>query len=58
MQFGDPVPVVITDPYVRCDDVKEFDERACSKGGLNKIRGMDLMPIPMNLIGKAKKLGA
>jgi 2,3-bisphosphoglycerate-independent phosphoglycerate mutase len=55
---GDPVPVAITGPYVRCDDVKEFDERACSKGGLNRIRGMDLMPILMDLIGKAKKFGA
>jgi len=55
---GDPVPIAITGPYVRRDDVEEFDERACVKGGLNRIRGMDLMPILMNLIGKTKKLGA
>jgi 2,3-bisphosphoglycerate-independent phosphoglycerate mutase len=55
---GDSVPVAITGPYVRRDDVKEFDERACSQGGLNRIRGMDLMPISMNLIGKIKKFGA
>ncbi len=55
---GDPVPVVITGPYVRRDDVKEFDERSCSRGGLNRIRGMDLMPILMDLIGKTKKFGA
>lgn len=55
---GDPVPVAITGPHVRRDDVKEFDERNCSRGGLNKIRGMDLMPILMNLIGKTKKFGA
>jgi len=55
---GDPVPVAITGPYVRRDDVEEFDERACAKGGLNRIRGMDLMPILMNLIGRAKKFGA
>jgi len=55
---GDPVPVAITGPYVRCDDVEEFGERACAKGGLNRIRGMDLMPILMNLIGKTKKFGA
>jgi 2,3-bisphosphoglycerate-independent phosphoglycerate mutase len=55
---GDPVPLAITGPYVRRDDVEEFDERSCAKGGLNRIRGMDLMPILMNLIGKTKKFGA
>jgi len=55
---GDPVPVAITGPYVRCDEVNEFDERVCSRGGLNRIRGMDLMPILMNLMGKTKKFGA
>jgi 2,3-bisphosphoglycerate-independent phosphoglycerate mutase len=55
---GDPVPVAMTGPYVCRDDVGEFSERACAKGGLNRIRGMDLMPILMNLIGKTKKFGA
>ncbi len=55
---GDPVPIAITGPYVRRDDVEEYDERACAKGGLNRIRGMDLMSILMNLIGKTEKFGA
>ena len=55
---GDPVPLAITGPYVRRDDVEEFDERSCAQGELNRIRGMDLMPILMNLIGKTKKFGA
>jgi len=55
---GDPVPIAITGPYVRRDDVEEYNERACAKGGLNRIRGVDLMPILMNLIGKTKKFGA
>jgi 2,3-bisphosphoglycerate-independent phosphoglycerate mutase len=55
---GDPVPVAITGPYVRSDDVEEFSERACAKGGLHRIRGIDLMPILMNLIGKTKRFGA
>jgi len=54
---GDPVPVAITGPYVCRDDVEEFHERSCAKGGLNRIRGMDLMPILMNLIGKTKTFG-
>ncbi|MEM2972100.1 MAG: 2,3-bisphosphoglycerate-independent phosphoglycerate mutase [Candidatus Bathyarchaeia archaeon] len=55
---ADPVPVAITGPGVRSDDVAEFSERACAKGGLNRIRGMDLMPILMNFLGKTKKFGA
>jgi 2,3-bisphosphoglycerate-independent phosphoglycerate mutase len=55
---GDPVPVVISGPYVRVDDVKDFDERSCAKGGLHRIRGMDLMPTLMDLLGKSKKFGA
>lgn len=55
---GDPVPIAIIGPYVRRDDVEEYDERTCAKGGLNRIRGVDLMPILMNLIGKTKKFGA
>jgi 2,3-bisphosphoglycerate-independent phosphoglycerate mutase len=55
---GDPVPIAIAGPYVRRDDVKEFSERSCAKGGLNRIRGLDLMPILMNLLGKIKKFGA
>ncbi|MEM3703366.1 MAG: 2,3-bisphosphoglycerate-independent phosphoglycerate mutase [Candidatus Bathyarchaeia archaeon] len=54
---GDPVPIAIMGPYVRCDDVEKFDERTCAKGGLGRIRGKDLMPILMNFIGKAKKFG-
>jgi 2,3-bisphosphoglycerate-independent phosphoglycerate mutase len=55
---GDPVPVAIMGPYVRRDDVKEYGERSCAKGGLGRIRGINLMPILMNLIGKAEKFGA
>ena len=55
---GDPVPVAITGPYVRSDDVEKFDERSCAKGGLNRIRGVDLMPTLMGLLGKTKQFGA
>jgi 2,3-bisphosphoglycerate-independent phosphoglycerate mutase len=55
---GDPVPVAIAGPGVRTDDVKEFGERTCAKGGLERIRGIDLMPTIMNLLGKTKKIGA
>jgi 2,3-bisphosphoglycerate-independent phosphoglycerate mutase len=55
---GDPVPVVIVGPYVRRDNVEKYDERSCVKGGLGRIRGLDLMPILMNYLGKTKKFGA
>jgi len=55
---GDPVPVAIMGPYVRRDDVIEYNERSCARGGLGRIRGIDLMPILMNFIGKTKKFGA
>lgn len=55
---GEPVPVAIMGPTVRTDDVKEFGERTCAKGGLGRIRGQDLMPILMNLLGKVEKAGS
>ncbi|MGD0979343.1 MAG: 2,3-bisphosphoglycerate-independent phosphoglycerate mutase [Candidatus Bathyarchaeia archaeon] len=55
---GDPVPVVISGPYVRRDGVAEFGERSCARGGLNRIKGADLMHTLMDLLGKTKKFGA
>jgi 2,3-bisphosphoglycerate-independent phosphoglycerate mutase len=55
---GDPVPLAIAGPYVRRDGVTEFDEISCTRGGLNRIRGLDLMPTLMGLLGKTKKFGA
>ncbi|MBC7130264.1 2,3-bisphosphoglycerate-independent phosphoglycerate mutase, partial [Candidatus Bathyarchaeota archaeon] len=55
---GDPVPVAIMGPQVRRDDVNEYGERSCAKGGLGRIRGVDLMPTLMNFIGKTRKFGA
>lgn len=55
---GDPVPLAIMGPYVRSDDVEEFSERTCAKGGLGRIRGKHVTPILMNLLGKVRKFGA
>ncbi len=55
---GEPVPIAILGPNVRRDDVKEFDEISCARGGLNRIKGRDLMPILINLLGKATKAGS
>lgn len=55
---GDPVPVIITGPEVRVDDVSEYSEVAVAKGGLCRIRGSDVMNIMMDLMNYAHKFGA
>ncbi|MGC8816767.1 MAG: 2,3-bisphosphoglycerate-independent phosphoglycerate mutase [Candidatus Hadarchaeum sp.] len=55
---ADPVPVVISGPGVRTDDVRTFSERAAAKGGLGRIRGKYLLPIIIDLMGKSSKFGA
>ncbi len=55
---GDPVPVVIVHDGVRVDDVKEFSELEAWKGGLCRIRGMDLFRIALDLVDKMEKFGA
>ncbi|MCS7125317.1 MAG: 2,3-bisphosphoglycerate-independent phosphoglycerate mutase [Aigarchaeota archaeon] len=54
---GDPVPIAIMGPDVRRDSVERFDEISCAKGGLNRIRGIDLMKILMNYLGKVPLFG-
>ncbi len=55
---GDPVPIVITGPEVRVDDVKQFNERTAAKGGLCRISGNNVMDILMDLMNKSTKFGA
>jgi len=55
---GDDVPVVIAGPEVRNDSVRSFSERACAMGGLNRIRGTDIMPILMSYLNKTPMFGS
>jgi 2,3-bisphosphoglycerate-independent phosphoglycerate mutase len=55
---GDPVPVAILGPGVRTDAVQRYAEVDCATGGLNRIRGVDVMPILMDLVGRTTKYGA
>ncbi len=55
---ADPVPVAIAGPGVRTDDVRSYGERTAAKGGLGRIRGVDLVPIVMDLMFRTKKYGA
>lgn len=55
---GDPVPLAIAGPGVRTDGVGVFSECAAARGGLSRLRGVDVMPIAMDLMNQAKKFGA
>jgi 2,3-bisphosphoglycerate-independent phosphoglycerate mutase len=55
---GDPVPILIVGGGIRTDDVGTYDEFSAARGGLGRIRGLDLMPILMDLINKAEIFGA
>jgi len=55
---ADPLPIVIYGEGVIPDDVKKFDEVSCMKGGLGHIRGMDVIPIILSLIGKTSIFGS
>lgn len=55
---ADPVPVLIHGPGVRFDAVERYNELVAYQGGLCRIRGMDIMPIALDLINRTKKFGA
>jgi len=55
---ADPVPIAIAGPDIRVDDVGRFEERLCAKGGLSRIRGLDLMPILLDIVNLTHKYGA
>jgi len=54
---SDPVPVVINGEGVRNDNVKKFDEFSAASGGLNRIRGINLMPIIADFMGYYEMYG-
>jgi len=55
---ADPVPLLVNGPGVRVDDVKEYGERACAKGVMGRIKGIELIPELVNIIGKSPLYGA
>jgi len=54
----EPVPVVMAAPGVRTDDVIAFGERSCAKGGLHRMRGLDLIHVILAHMGVLKLYGA
>ena len=55
---GDPVAIAFYGNGVRVDDCKEFGERPVTKGGLGRIRGVDVMNILTQLMNVQEKFGA
>lgn len=55
---GEPVPVFISGPGVRTDDVRTYGERTCARGGLGHLSGQGFFMTLLNLIGKAPKMGS
>lgn len=55
---ADPVPVTIKGEGVRTDDINAYSERECAKGRMGIIRGENLMPIIIDLMGLAEMYGA
>jgi 2,3-bisphosphoglycerate-independent phosphoglycerate mutase len=55
---ADPVPVAVVYKDVRVDSVNNFSEFEAYRGGLCRIRGIDLLNISLDLIDRAKKFGA
>jgi len=54
---GHEVPILVYRGE-RVDEVKKFDEMSCMKGGLGHIRGKDILPLILNITGRAEKIGS
>jgi len=55
---ADPVCIAIRGNGVRTDGVKRFDETSCAKGILSNLRGTDIVPYLLGVMGRAEKFGA
>jgi len=54
---SDPVPLVIFGPDVARCGVTKFCERNAAKGNIGRIKGINLIPILMDYLGKSVKFG-
>jgi 2,3-bisphosphoglycerate-independent phosphoglycerate mutase len=54
---ADPVPLLVSADFLLSDGCDSFSERDAMHGGMSRLRGLDLMPILMNYLGRAPKIG-
>ena len=55
---GDPVPVIIGGPDVPASRILKLSEASAARGNLGRIRGLDLMPIITDLVGRSRLYGS
>jgi len=53
-----PVPTLLYSRYVRADGIREFGERACSRGSLGVFSAQDVMPLVLANAGRLAKYNA
>jgi 2,3-bisphosphoglycerate-independent phosphoglycerate mutase len=53
-----PVPVLLSSRWCRPDDVQEFSERGCLRGGLGRLRGKEILPLALAHAERLAKFGA
>jgi len=53
-----PVPLLLSSRWCRPDDVVEFSERACTRGGLGRFPTLDVMPLALANALRITKYGA
>ncbi|MHA1881837.1 MAG: 2,3-bisphosphoglycerate-independent phosphoglycerate mutase [Candidatus Thorarchaeota archaeon] len=54
----DPVPVVFWSHFMRSDSAERFSEYDAMKGGLQALRGTDILPLLLGYAGLVEKFGA
>ncbi len=54
---GETVPITMAGRYTRRDDVREFNEVSCARGGLGLVRGRELMYLILNFLDRGKMFG-
>jgi len=53
-----PVPTMLYSHYCRCDEAREYSERACARGALGNFAAVDLMPLALANALRLTKFGA
>ncbi len=57
LHSGDSVPILIAGMNVLRDDLSRFNERDAARGGMGRLRGLDVMNITLNLTDRANLYG-
>ena len=55
---SDPVPLVVSAPWLRKDRVECFDEISAGEGALGTVQGKDLLALLIGCANRAEKFGA